>query len=501
MIKKILIANRGEIAVRIIRTCREMGIETVAIYSEADRLSLHTRMADEAYFIGPPPVIESYLRQEKIIEVAKKAGAEAIHPGYGFLAENADFADRVEEGGLIFIGPTGRTIRSMGDKTQARHTMQAAGVPIIPGTMVGIRDIEECRLEAAKIGYPVLIKASAGGGGKGMRIVYVEKELASAMRGAQGEAKSAFGNPEIYLEKYLEHPRHIEFQILADQYGNLIHLGERECSIQRRHQKLIEESPSTLLDDDLRGKMAQTALSVARACSYHNAGTIEFLLDQNRNFYFLEVNARLQVEHPVTEWVTGLDLVGEQLRIASGEPLALTQEEVKRNGHAIESRIYAEDVGEGFMPSIGTIRHLNVPGGYGVREDSALYKGCEITIYYDPLIAKLITWGRDRSEAIERMKRALGEYEIGGVETTIPFCQFVMNNPRFVTGEFDTHFVEEEFNGQSVGIAGEDLKETAVLGAILFQEWEKSKTIGLVQGNQRGKENRWKTQGIMQGLR
>ncbi len=473
--KKILIANRGEIAVRVIRACRELGISTVAVFSEADRLALHVRLADEAYCIGAPPSKESYLVQEKIIAAAKTAGAEAIHPGYGFLSENPQFARRIRESGLVFIGPPAEAMELMGDKTAARLRMRAANVPIVPGTEKPLPDQKAALALIKELGYPVLLKAAAGGGGKGMRVVRNDSEMASAFRGARSEAESAFGDGRIYVEKYLAAPRHIEFQILADSYGNVVHLGERECSIQRRHQKVIEESPSCILDETLRQKMGEAAVKASQACGYQNAGTIEFMVDPQRHFYFLEMNTRLQVEHPVTEMITGIDLVKEQIRIAAGERLNYSQNDIPFRGHAIECRIYAEDPANNFLPSTGRIRHLSPPGGLGVRDDNGYYAGAEVSIYYDPLISKLITWGRDRTEAIARMKRALREYQIQGVETSIPFCLLVMNHPKFIAGEFDTHFIESEFlNNPNQQYEQKNEEEIAALSAVLFEMQSKN---------------------------
>jgi acetyl-CoA carboxylase biotin carboxylase subunit len=442
MLKKVLVANRGEIALRVLRACRELGIETVAVYSEADRNAPHVRYADEAYLIGPPPSVESYLRIDRIIDVARRSGSEAIHPGYGFLAENSDFADSVESAGLIFIGPNAASMRLMGDKVAARHTMERASVPVIPGTEP-IPDEATGSMWAAELGYPIMLKAPGGGGGKGMRIVRSADELGPALKQAKGEAASAFGNPTIYMEKLLVRPRHIEFQVLADLRGNVVHLGERECSIQRRHQKLIEESPSPIVVPELREKMGEVAVRAAKAAGYTNAGTVEFLVDQDRNFYFLEMNARLQVEHPVTELVTGIDIVHHQLQIASGEPLALKQTDIKFRGAAIECRISAEDPENGFLPSTGTVHRLVEPSGPGVRLESGLCEGCEISVFYDPLVAKLLVWAEDRLCAIARMKRALREYEIGGIATTVPFHRMVMENKRFCEGDYDTAFLDE----------------------------------------------------------
>ncbi len=469
MFKRILIANRGEIAARIIRAAAEMGIETVAVYSEADRLALHTRRADFAYCIGPPPASESYLNVERIIAAALKSGADAVHPGYGFLAENEEFARRVSDAGLTFIGPSPQSIRDMGSKTRARAIMKAAGVPVTPGTEEGIPPDQNALKIAADIGYPVLIKAAAGGGGKGMRIVERPEDLIKSMEAARREAASAFGDPEVYLEKYLEGPRHIEVQVLADQHGNCIAVNERECSIQRRHQKVIEESPSPAVTPEIRRQLSKAAVAAARACGYYNAGTVEFLFDRHRNFYFLEMNTRLQVEHPVTEMTTGMDLVKEQIKIAAGEKLELTQDDVPLLGHAIECRIYAEDPLNHFLPSTGRIKYLHLPSGPGVRNDSGIWEGGEISLYYDPLLSKLITWGQNRAEAISRMKRALREYHITGVRSNIHFCLLVMNHPAFVSGEFDTHFISEHFDPAEIARGPEELQRVAAIAATLVQ--------------------------------
>src|SRR5919206_1008356 len=443
MFKKILIANRGEIAVRVIRACREMDIAAVAVYSEADAPALHVRLADEAYPIGPAPSSESYLRAERVIEAARKSGADAVHPGYGFLAENAEFARAVNEAGLVFIGPTPEAMELMGSKTSARRAAIAAGAPVVPGTTEALTSVEDARETAARIGYPIMLKAAAGGGGKGMRLVAQESELASAFETARGEAASAFGDESVYLEKAVERPRHIEIQVFADAHGNFVHLGERECSIQRRHQKVIEECPSPINDSTLRERMGAAAVQIARAADYVGAGTVEFLVsDVTREFYFLEMNTRLQVEHPVTELVTGYDLVREQIRVASGAPLSFSQETVEWRGHAIECRVYAENPENDFLPSPGRITHLRVPAGPGVRDDGGVYEGAEVSIYYDPLISKLATWGRTRLEAIERMRRALGEYTVGGIKTTLPFFRQVMCDEEFVAGRLDTGFIE-----------------------------------------------------------
>ncbi len=445
LIKKIVIANRGEIALRVIRTCRELGIATVAVYSDADRSMPHVLSAEEAYRIGPPPSRESYLQKERIIDVALRSGADAVHPGYGFLSENPEFSQLVAEAGLRFIGPGPEAIRAMGDKTAARKLVMEAGVPVVPGTPGPVDSEDDVRNFCRDHGFPVLLKAAAGGGGKGMRIVRTEDDISGYFRAATSEAQSAFGDGRVYVEKYLEAPRHIEFQILADSHGATIHLGERECSIQRRHQKVIEETPSTVLTQEMRSRMGETAVRAARACGYVNAGTIEFLVDASKNFYFLEMNTRLQVEHPVTEMRTGLDLVALQIAIAEGHALPLRQEDVRFDGHAIECRICAEDPENAYMPSTGVITHLRSPQGIGVREDRGIDQGDEVSVYYDPMIAKLVAWAPTRSEAIKRLSRALDEYEIQGVTTNIPLCRFVLNHPKFGAGEFDTHFLQQEF--------------------------------------------------------
>ncbi|MDA8121628.1 MAG: acetyl-CoA carboxylase biotin carboxylase subunit [Deltaproteobacteria bacterium] len=445
MFKKILIANRGEIAIRVVRACREMGIRSVAVFSEADRRALHVRYSDEAHFIGPSPASESYLVIDKIIDVARKSDAEAIHPGYGFLAENPRFADRCEKEKIKLIGPSAYAMRTMGSKTLARKTVQAAGVPVVPGTVEPIASEEEVLRVAREIGFPVMLKATAGGGGKGLRLVREEEELRSSLRMAKSEAKSAFSDDSVYVEKYIENPRHVEIQILGDGHGNYVHLFERECSIQRRHQKVIEESPSVIVTPAMRAAMGKVAIEAARAVKYEGAGTCEFLVDRNRNFFFLEMNTRLQVEHPVTERVTGVDIVKEQILVAAGEKLSIRQDNVSQAGHAIECRIYAEDPDRNFFPCPGLITSLRTPGGPGVRDDSGVYEGFEIPIYYDPIISKLVAWGKDRTEAIARMKRALTEYVVTGVKTTIPFHIRVMNNRHFIEGNFDTDFIDKVF--------------------------------------------------------
>ncbi|HEY4688346.1 MAG TPA: acetyl-CoA carboxylase biotin carboxylase subunit [Anaerolineae bacterium] len=447
MFKKVLVANRGEIAVRILRACRELGIHTVAVYSEVDRNALHVRYADEAHYIGPAPSRESYLRADVILDVARRTQADAIHPGYGFLAERSDFAAACEEKGIAFVGPKPSAIAAMGDKAVARATVQKAGVPVVPGTEGegGLRDDEIIAI-APQIGFPLLIKATAGGGGKGMRLVERLEDLPSALGSARREAESAFGDGAVYLEKLVVGARHIEIQLLADTQGNVIHLNERECSLQRRHQKIIEEAPSMAIDDDLRQRMGEVAVKAAQAVHYANAGTIEFLVDKDKNFYFLEMNTRLQVEHPVTEMITGIDIVKEQIRIARGRQLRYTQNDIAINGWAIECRITAEDPFNNFIPSTGRITRLSLPTGPGVRVDTGVYDGVEVTPYYDPLIAKLICWGETRAEAILRMRRALEEFRIIGIKTSIPFHQAMMDSHRFMAGSFDTRFVEERFD-------------------------------------------------------
>ncbi|KJS78524.1 MAG: acetyl-CoA carboxylase [Desulfotomaculum sp. BICA1-6] len=447
MFDKILIANRGEIAVRIIRACRELNIKTVAVFSEADRDSLHVRMADEALCIGPPPPGRSYLNIANIISAALVTGAEAIHPGYGFLAENDRFAELCAANRIVFIGPPVEAMRLMGNKVQARETMQASGVPVVPGSEGLINDADQALLVAKEIGYPVLIKASYGGGGKGMRVAQCEEELLKGIMTARTEATAAFGSGEIYLEKYVEEPRHIEIQVLADQYGNVIHLGERDCSIQRRNQKMIEESPSVAVDDKLRALLGETAVKAAQAVNYHSAGTVEFLLDKYGNYYFIEMNTRIQVEHPVTEMVTGLDLVKEQIRIAAGAELGFGQADIQFNGWAIECRINAEDPDRNFAPSPGTITAFQPPGGPGVRLDSALFAGWQVPPNYDSMLGKLIVWGRDRDEAMARMLRALDELHLEGIKTTVSFHRRILRNAFFRRGEVYTNFIQRRILG------------------------------------------------------
>ncbi len=442
-INKILVANRGEIAIRIMRTCREMGIATVAVFSEADRTSMHVRYADEAYYVGPAPSKDSYLKADKIIEVALKSKADAIHPGYGFLSENAAFARLCRENGIIFIGPTAEVIDKMGDKIQARKAMIAAGVPVVPGTTEAIKSEDEAIETIQSIGLPVMIKASAGGGGKGMRLVEKAANIISAVRAARSEALASFGDDAVYIEKYVSSPHHIEFQVLGDEHGNVVHLFERECSIQRRHQKMVEETPSVLMTEDLRYQMGKHAVDAAKAVNYVGAGTIEFLVDNDLNYYFLEMNTRLQVEHPITERVTGIDLVKKQIEVAGGMHLNLIQSELEQKGHAIECRIYAEDSDNNFMPSPGKIHNITEPLGLGVRTDGYVYEGYEIPIHYDPMISKLIVWAQTREEAIQRMRRALYEYKITGIRSSLKFLNRIMETPDFVSGNYDTNFIEK----------------------------------------------------------
>ena len=468
MFSRILIANRGEIACRVIRTCREMKIRTVAVYSDADRDALHVRMADEAVNIGPPPSSESYLLGERIIEVARATSAEAIHPGYGFLSENAGFVREVQKAGLTFIGPPPEAMEGMGGKMSARKIAIDAGVPIVPGTTEPIDSLEEAKRIAAEVGYPIMLKASAGGGGKGMRLVDREEDLSSAFDGSRSEALSGFGDDAVYIEKAVVRPRHIEIQVFSDTHGNHVYLGERECSIQRRHQKVIEEAPSPINSEELRRAMGESAVKVAAAVGYVGAGTVEFLVsDVDRSFYFLEMNTRLQVEHPVTELVTGLDLVREQIRVAAGEPLSFTQDDIRLTGHAIECRVYAEDPESNFMPSPGRITKLRVPQGPGVRDDGGVYEGAEVSIYYDPMISKLAAHGRTRSEAIDRMRRALMEYEVGGIKTTLPFFREVMDDPEFIEGNIDTGFIPRFFGRKRSSLPDQTAADIAIIAAAL----------------------------------
>jgi acetyl-CoA carboxylase biotin carboxylase subunit len=513
MFRKILIANRGEIAVRVMRACRELDIATVAVYSEADAAALHVRLADEAYLLGPAPSAESYLRIERIIEAARASGAEAIHPGYGFLAENADFARACAAAGLTFIGPPAEVMELMGSKTNARRAAIAAGAPVVPGTTEPLGSAEEARETAARFGYPVMLKAAAGGGGKGMRLVASAEEIASALEAAQSEALGAFGDASVYLEKAVERPRHIEIQVFADTKGHTVHLGERECSIQRRHQKVIEECPSPIDSPGLRAAMGASAVQIAQAANYVGAGTVEFLVsDVTREFYFLEMNTRLQVEHPVTELVTGIDLVREQITVAAGHALSFTQADVEWRGHAIECRVYAEDPDNNFFPSPGRITSLRVPAGPNVRDDGGVYAGAEVSIYYDPMISKLAAWGRTRGEAIERMRRALAEYTVGGIKTTLPFFREIMRDAEFIEGRLDTSFIEQ-FNRRRAEAAAteaarveetDDAEEIArrdmaiVAAALAYESGAKSASMQEGQGSaaqSEGQTSRWKLAG------
>ncbi|MDU0370139.1 acetyl-CoA carboxylase biotin carboxylase subunit [Hymenobacter endophyticus] len=472
-ITKLLVANRGEIALRVLRSAKEMGLQTVAIYSEADRNALHVRYADEAVCVGPPASKDSYLRGDKILEVCRQLGVDAIHPGYGFLSENAEFARMVTEAGLIFVGPSPEAMNVMGDKLSAKQAVKAYDIPLVPGTDEAISDVEEAKRIAATVGFPILIKASAGGGGKGMRIVNSAEDFEEQMQLAINEATSAFGDGSVFIEKFVTGPRHIEIQVLGDEHGNIVHLFERECSIQRRHQKVIEEAPSAVLTPELRAEMGRCAVDVARACNYTGAGTVEFLLDDQRNFYFLEMNTRLQVEHPVTEQITGLDLVKEQIKVAQGLPLAFRQEDLSITGHALELRVYAEDPQNNFLPDIGTLTTYVRPQGPGVRVDDGFEQGMEIPIYYDPMIAKLVTFGATREEAIARMLRAIDEYHITGIETTLGFGRYVLQHPAFVSGNFDTNFIKDHFTPESLKPTAPDeatAKLAAVLTAMLLTE-------------------------------
>lgn len=500
MFRKILIANRGEIAVRVIRACRDLSISPVAVYSKPDAAALHVRLADEAYGIGGAASSESYLRIDRIIEAARSSGAEAIHPGYGFLAENADFARAVRDAGLVFIGPPPETMEAMGSKTNARAKAQTAGAPVVPGTIEPLASFEEARAVAASFGYPVMLKAAAGGGGKGMRLVAFENDLASAFVTARSEAMAAFGDEEIYLEKAIERPRHIEIQIFADTHGSVVHLGERECSIQRRHQKVIEECPSPINDPALRARMGEAAVRVTREVDYVGAGTVEFLVsDSTREFYFLEMNTRLQVEHPVTELVTGIDLVREQITVAAGAPLSFTQEDVHWTGHAIECRVYAEDPENNFLPSPGTITHLTVPAGAGVRDDGGVYEGAEVSIYYDPMISKLAAWGRTRAEAIDRLRRALDEYRVGGIKTTLPFFRQVVRDEEFVEGRLDTNFIprfNERRHDIKSGTTNEQTSnDMALIVAALAYEQKVKSSVKLQQQNGQSQSDAWRRAG------
>jgi acetyl-CoA carboxylase biotin carboxylase subunit len=461
-IKKILIANRGEIAVRVIKSAKQLGISTVAIYSDPDSGSPHVMLADEAVNVGPAPSAQSYLNMDRIIEVCLSHNVDAIHPGYGFLSENAVFAKKVEENGLIFVGPSAHAIEVMGDKLSAKNTVAQYDVPMVPGVDHAVESADEAKTIAASIGYPVLIKASAGGGGKGMRIVEKKDELAEQMERAMSEAASAFGNPAVFVEKFITSPRHVEIQIIGDQHGNICYLFERECSIQRRHQKVIEEAPSAILTPEIRKAMGEAAIGVAKSCGYYGAGTVEFIVDSDLNFFFLEMNTRLQVEHPVTEEITGIDLVAEQIRVAEGKTLSFKQEDLKINGHAFEVRVYAENPREGFLPDTGRLNTYKIPTGEGVRVDDGFEEGMEIPIYYDPMIAKLVTHGKDREEARQRMLKAIAEYKISGVSTTLDFCTFALEHEAFISGQFDTKFVENYFTPEKLNVFSEEHEQLAM---------------------------------------
>src|SRR5579859_2430656 len=510
--QKVLIANRGEIAVRIIRACRDLGLSSVAVYSDADRGALHVSMADEAYHIGPAVAAQSYLHIPTLIEVARRSGAQAVHPVYGFLAENAAFVEACREAGLIFVGPSAEAQLAMGEKTAARRTAQAAGVPIVPGAMSDVEDDTRAAEIAEDLGYPILLKAAAGGGGKGIRFVRDPKDLLPSLRTARSEAQSAFGDGRVYLEKAIAPARHIEVQFIADSHGNVVHLGERECSIQRRHQKLIEESPSPIVDAELRQQMTSSAINLIRSINYVNAGTAEFLLGADHSFYFLEINARIQVEHPVTECCTGIDLVQEQFRVAAGLPLSFTQEQVVFRGAAIECRISAEDPENRFLPATGTVQALQEPSGPGVRVDSSLYAGLQVPLFYDPLLSKLIVWGKDRPQAIARMRRALSEYHILGVRTTLPFARWLMQHPRFIEGDFSTDFVAEEWDTRNVNASNLVAMENettlspsqiaALVGSLLtneHREIEKLRRQPMVEESEAA--NRWRHAGRREALR
>jgi acetyl-CoA carboxylase, biotin carboxylase subunit len=500
MFKKILIANRGEIACRVIRACREMRIGTVAVFSDADGDALHVRMADEAYHAGAAPSNESYLRSEKILEIAKVSGAEAIHPGYGFLSENAEFVRQVKGSGLTFIGPSPEAMEAMGGKMSARKIAIAAGVPVVPGTTEPLRSYDDARETAERFGYPIMLKASAGGGGKGMRLVDDESEMRSALESSQSEALSSFGDDAVYIEKAIVRPRHIEIQVFSDMHGNHVHLGERECSIQRRHQKVIEECPSPINSAELREKMGECAVMVAKAVDYVGAGTVEFLVsDLDKSFYFLEMNTRLQVEHPVTELVTGIDLVREQIGVAWGDKLSFSQSDVRMNGHAIECRVYAEDPENDFLPSPGRITRLRVPQGPGVRDDGGVYEGSEVSIYYDPMISKFAVHGKDRQEAIDRMRRALAEYEIGGIKTTLPFFREVLEDDEFIAGRIDTGFIARWKKRRTKAAIETENADAAMIAAALAYTRSRSSSRNIsVQPPER--QSKWTLSGRLERL-
>ncbi|MFC2119615.1 acetyl/propionyl/methylcrotonyl-CoA carboxylase subunit alpha [Bacteroidota bacterium] len=493
MFKKVLIANRGEIAVRIIRSCRDLGITSAAIYSDADKSAQHTLLADESHYVGPSVSSESYLNKDKIIALAKKIGADAIHPGYGFFAENPDFIEACEKAIINFIGPSSYSVKMMGNKTEARTLMAKNNVPIVPGTTKPLSSVKEGINISNEIGYPVLLKAVAGGGGKGMKVIESDDDFPSAFEATKRVALKSFANDDVYLEKFISQPKHIEVQILGDKKGNYIHLFERECSIQRRHQKIIEEAPSSFVDEETRKKITKEAINAAKACNYFNAGTIEFLMDKDKNFYFLEMNTRLQVEHPVTELITGVDLVKEQFSIALGNKLSINQKDLKISGHAIECRIYAEDASENFMPSVGKIFHYKAPSGPGVRLDSGFEEGSEITIHYDPLISKLVTWGINRENAINRMKRALNEYHIAGVTSNIPFLELILNHPVFTDGSFDINFVENEFLSGNMNSSLENTDDETDAAALISALLKSQSSHGIKKNNSHN-SNKWQEQ-------
>ncbi len=487
--KKILVANRGEIAIRIMRSAKEMGIKTVAVYSDADRQSPHVMYADQAVHIGPSPSSESYLKMDKIIEVCKDLDVDAIHPGYGFLSENAEFARKVEKENIVFIGPSALAMEMMGNKLKAKETVKKFNVPMVPGTDEKLTDVSVGKSVAKEIGYPILIKAAAGGGGKGMRVVEQESQFEEQMNLAISEAISSFGDGSVFIERYVGSPRHIEIQILADKYGNVVHLFERECSVQRRHQKVVEEAPSSVLDDALREEMGQCAISVAKSCDYVGAGTVEFLLDENNDFYFLEMNTRLQVEHPVTELITSVDLVKEQIKVAQGQKLSFSQDDIAIKGHAVEVRVYAEDPFNNFSPDIGILKTYKLPDSIGVRVDNGFEQGMEIPIFYDSMLCKLITYGKNRQEAIDRMVRAIDDFTITGVITTLPFGKFVMENEYFKSGNFDTHFVKNHFDSDSLDLTNE--KEAKIAG-LLAKHLIESNSHATVSNGQLSNKSNWK---------
>jgi acetyl-CoA carboxylase biotin carboxylase subunit len=495
LFNKILIANRGEIAVRVIRACNELGIKSAAIYSDADKTSLHTRMADESYYIGNSPAHDSYLNRDKIIRLAKDIGADAIHPGYGFFSENADFIKALEKNRITFIGPSSKSVSLMGSKTEARKLMDKNKVPIVPGTTEAIESVKDGLIISKEIGYPVLLKAAAGGGGKGMRKISSSDEFESAFEATKREALKSFANDDIYIEKYVENPRHIEVQIFGDKHGNYVHLFERECSIQRRHQKIIEEAPSSFVDELTRKKITSAAVTAAKACGYYNAGTVEFLMDSKKNFYFLEMNTRLQVEHPVTELITGLDLVKEQISVAAGNNLSFKQSDLKINGHAIECRIYAEDPSNNFLPSTGTLIRYIPPSGPGVRVDSGFDSGSQITVHYDPLISKLVSWSDTRESAISRMLRALSEYVIGGLITNVSFLKIIIDHPSFRKGEFDINFLNDEFMQNLMSLADiKYIKEIERVSAIFAAILKSKSSINNLHDGQIDSLNHWQEQ-------